>query len=116
MAEARSKQPPDSKDSDKSSAPWLQILLALITVAGSIGAAYLTAGAKAESTAKDQAQITTRAVAPQAIDTALRMPVGSVISSMLTPDQMKEAGGVLTQNVSPKQIEEATWQVPPSGG
>src|SRR5262249_49757194 len=75
---------------------------------GSLGAAYLAAGSKAQSTAKNE------------VADAIRMPIGSVVASMLTPAQMMQVAGdswvpadgrkVSTQ--SPYAIETGSTELP----
>jgi hypothetical protein len=65
--------------------PWVAIVVAALGVVGSVGAAYFTATAKATDTVQQAAK--------SQIVSETRLPVGTVIQSMLTYEQIKAVSG-----------------------
>jgi hypothetical protein len=73
----------------KSQPPYVAIAVAALGVIGSIGTAYVTAGNRAETTARTTAQTQ----AATSVEIATKIPIGTIVSSMLTPPKMKELFG-----------------------
>jgi hypothetical protein len=72
-------------DSETKTAPWVAIVIATIGVIGSVGTAYFTAASKATNTAQQAAK--------SQVVTETRLPLGTIIQSLLNYEQMKSISG-----------------------